>query len=54
MTSITIRKEWYDAVLGLVLMVDPYFYIEDGVAKVEVDVFEPHFDMVSRELGWMI
>lgn len=54
MTSVTIRKEWYDELLGRVLMVNPYFYVENGVNKVEVDVFEPHFDMVSKELGWMI
>lgn len=54
MTNVTIRKEWYDDLLGRVLMINPYFYTENGVSKVEVDVFEPHFDMVSKELGWMI
>lgn len=54
MTTMIIRKEWYDELNGLVPMVNPYFFIWDGVNMVEVDVDEPHFNMVSRELGWML
>lgn len=53
MINVTINKSWYQELLGRVPMMNPYFYIEDGASKVEVDVHEETFNMVSKELGWM-
>jgi hypothetical protein len=53
MTNITISISWYQELVGLVPMMNPYFYTEDGTSKVEVDVHEPTFNKVSKELGWM-
>lgn len=54
MTSVAIRKEWYDEIKGLVATENAYFY-DDRVwgEMVEVDVDEEQFNKVSRELGWM-
>ena len=53
MINVTISKSWYNELLGLVPMENPYFYIENGTSKVEVDVCEETFNKVSKELGWM-
>ena len=53
MTTITISKAWYEDVCEAIAMVDPYFYTEDGVEKVEVDVDESEFNRISEDLGWI-
>lgn len=53
MINVTINKSWYQELVGLVPMANPYFYTEDNTSKVEVDVHEETFYAVSKELGWM-
>lgn len=53
MTAITIRKEWYNEIKGLVKMENEFFYTESEREFVEVDVDFIRFVQVSRELGWM-
>lgn len=53
MANYAIRKEWYEEIKGLVRMENEYFYTENGVTFVEVDVDVVRFVKVSRELGWM-
>ena len=54
MTSITINKNWYNEIKTLVKTTNPYFYTENGVEMVEVDVDETAFDKASKEMGWMV
>ena len=53
MTTITISKAWYEDVCDAITMVDPYFYTEDGVEMVEVDVDESEFNRISEDCGWI-
>ena len=52
-TTITISKAWYEDVCEAITMVDPYFYTENGVEMVEVDVDESEFNRISEDLGWI-
>lgn len=54
MTTIAIRREWFEEVKNLVNYNDPYFYEDRGTQMVELDVNEEQFNEVSKELGWMI
>lgn len=53
MTTITISKAWYEDVCEAIAMADPYFYTEDGVEMVEVDVDESEFNRISEDFGWI-
>ena len=54
MTSVVIRREWFEEIKNLINYNDPYFFEEDNTQKVELDVNEEQFNKVSKELGWML
>lgn len=54
MTNVTMNQKWYNEIKNCVPTADPYFYTDPVFGEmVEVDVDEPTFERVSRELGWM-
>lgn len=53
MTGVAIRVEWFEEIKASVPHADPYFYTEQGINYVEVDVDEQLFEAVSKEMGWM-
>ena len=53
MISVTIREEWFYEIKASVPHADPYFYTENGINYVEVDVDEQLFEAISKDMGWM-
>ena len=54
MTNVTINQTWYNEIKDCVPTADAYPYTDPLFGEVvEVDVDEPIFEAVSRELGWM-
>ena len=54
MTNMTINQTWYNEIKDRVPTANAYPYTDPWFGEVvEVDVDEPIFEAVSRELGWM-
>lgn len=49
-----ITEAWYQEIKGLVKMENDYHFVENGTAKVQVDVDDEQFIKVSKELEWIV